>query len=200
MKQHIACGMLAAGLATASPVSAGNWTMGVDVGPSQLEAGRRGDADTHESIGLRMSYWLTPSVAIEGSTVHAETSFETLGFHFDRNLNAFRLGVRTQWALGEKLFVIGRAGYDYSRIKNEDVEFAPIQLPQGPDIVRHRSDSGPYLGAGLGWRWSERWSSSFELTRMFGAAGFGCSVGGACETTHSSHFDTATLGIAYDFD
>jgi hypothetical protein len=66
-------------------------------------------------------------------------------------------------------------------------------------LVEDDSDTGHYLGVGVGWRWNQRWSSSVELARLYGDVAYGCDETG-CATTHSSYFDFVTFGLTYEFE
>ena len=194
-------------LAAAPLASAASWTVGVDAGPSRLDANGADHASSHAAESVRLDWWLAPGWALEGSVVHAQTTFRVgagnpfLDREVDRDLDAFRVGARGRWTLDDTFFVDARAGLDYSRIDSERVSIRET----GPHTAEIRfdrdyADQGPYLGVGLGWRWNERWSSSVEYTRMFGNAGYECHASGNCDSMNRSHFDTATVGLAYDFD
>lgn len=93
-----------------------------------------------------------------------------------------------------------RGGFAHLRIATDEPRFDDFDGGTNISFVRDDSHGGRYVGVGFGWRWSEQWSSSVELTRLYGDVAFGCNEFGDCSTTQSGHFDLATFGVAYDFD
>ena len=183
--------------AIAAGANAGNWTVGVDAGPSQLDSRHHDDADvdTRAALALRGAYWFNRNFALEGGLVFAETTYSTGDDDFDRDMTSFLFGGRAQAGIGDRVFVYARGGFAQHRIDTEE----PRVVGGTTTLVEDDSDRGHYLGVGLGWRWNERWSSSLELTRLYGDVAYGCDETG-CATTHSSYFDLATFGVAYDFE
>jgi hypothetical protein len=183
--------------AVAPAASAGTWSVGVDAGPARLDSRHHDDADvdTRAVLGLRAAWWLNRNFAFEGGLVYGETGYRTGGEDFDRDSTSLLLGARAQAGIGDRSFVYARGGYARHRI---DIEGTRVRNGTAT-FIDADSDSGHYLGAGFGWRWNERWSSSVEVARLYGDVAYGCDDTG-CGTVHSSYHDMVTFGIAFDFE
>jgi hypothetical protein len=203
----ILVGLLCAGLGTALPAFAGSWSIGADIGAARLRPGDSIGTKFDYLVDVRVDYWFAPQYAIELSDGYADGHLDLQGYSVDRNLRALRLGVRGQWSLGSRAFLVGRAGIDHNHIWRYSIE--PTAFPNpvngGTDtfdlIRRHRTDNAPYAGFGLGWRWDAHWSSTIEIAREFNHASYHCDPAPRyCSSTNPGRFDTATAGIEYRFD
>jgi opacity protein-like surface antigen len=211
-------GLLCAGLGAGLPAFAGTWSVGVDVGTARmnssetrflgLQVAPSGFYDTtfDSSVGLRVDYWITPHYAIEAGTARTDGSIRVTSEPVEyrtrnRDMTSLRLGARGQWTLGERAFFLVRAGINRGSISYNDivVSFAYSVPPEVVDFPNAHADYGAYVGLGLGWQWNEHWSSSLDINRAFGDSAFGCRDL-RCDLTHSSRFDTATVGLEYRFE
>ena len=184
-------------LLLAGSAQAASWSVGADFGSAQLDSRHHRDAevDTDAVFGLRANWWLHPRVALEAGWLHASTGYRTDAGSFERDYDALLVGARFAIPFGERWFAHVRGGYAQNFIDTEE----PRGGVAGAPLVRDDSDAGHYLGAGVGWRWNERWSSTLEFTRVFGDVAYGCEFG-ACATTHSSYLDSVTFGVSYEFE
>lgn len=195
-------------LGATTSAHAGTWTLGLDGGASRLDARDYGEADdfldndvdTRAAIGVRGAYWFTPNLALEGELLHADTAVGSRVGDIERDMTALLIGGRAQASIGNRSFVYVRGGYAQQWIDTSEPRFVTVGNVTTVSFVKDDSHAGHYLGLGLGWRWSERWSSSVELARLYGDVGYACGDDFDCSTTNPSYFDLATFGVAYHFD
>ena len=184
-------------LCAASGAHAGTWSVAIDAGSSELDSRHHDDADVDSDLvfGLRAGWWFNQYLGLEAGWQHADTAYRIDAGEFEREYDAVLVGVRVAVPLGERFFALAKGGFAWNLIDTEE----PRGRVPGAEIVEDDSETGHYLGAGVGWRWSKRWSSTLEFTRVYGDVAYGCDPG-ICRTTHSSYFDSVTFGVAYAFE
>jgi hypothetical protein len=159
-KMLILAGALA--LATLSPTAAAHGAAGYirgEVGSSDVElsAGGQSDGDTDTSASFGGGYWFNPNFAIEG---HLATLYtEEVDTDTDLDLVSIGLGLAAKknfGADGNGFFVGGRVGV--ARLTGQ-VRYDTF------DVEEQEHATGAYVGAGVGYDFSDRFGLSLTWDR-----------------------------------
>ncbi len=184
--------LLSAG-AAANCVEAGEFYVGGKVGAALFDepcsANSLSCDDLSGGAGVYGGYQLNDWLALEGGYDYLGgpvATYPAIGssVDYDALVQGIELGVKTDYALSDRVVLFGKGGMFLWQVDKEAVE------PEAGSVSETNTGASLMLGTGVEYRLSPNWSTRFEYQYLNGVGN---------EATGSSDVHFVTLGLNYRF-
>lgn len=207
MRTLLRAGLIAAGLCGTFPAHAGSWSVQGGYQNLDLDAGEGVTPARHGEF-LGVSYWCSPSVALDVNVATAEGVSDSFTLMHTRRFSSLGVGGRKEWTMAPQWSLEASAGADLLRVDRQLVRFDPVIIDpnvgvQGSTIAYYehrRRNLAPYLGLGVGWHPDPNWTLRLDARRSWTEVGVSCRFGvGSVQCNDDANAGLVSLRIGAEY-